>query len=81
MEDKLGKVYTETIDLFITKLGQYPIILGLPWFRKHAPRIQFDQNTITFDSSYRLQHCSSSHQAVTIAGVNTPFDNVMEITI
>ena len=30
LKDELGRVYTETLDLFPTKLGQYPIIFRLP---------------------------------------------------
>ena len=74
LRDESERVYTETLDLFSTKLGQYPIILGLPWFRKHLPHIQFNKNSITFDSSHCLQHCSPSYQAITISGFNTPFD-------
>ena len=59
--DKLRKVHTESLDLFPTKLGQYPIIFGLPWFRKHLPHIRFDKNTVTFDFPHCLQHCSPSH--------------------
>ena len=35
LRDKSGRIYTETLDLFPTKLGQYLIILRLPWFKKH----------------------------------------------
>ena len=74
LKDESGRVHTETLDLFPTKLGQYPIILGLPWFRKHSPHIRFDKNTVTFDSPHCLQHCSPSHQAVIVSGLDTPFD-------
>ena len=76
LTDESGRVHTETLDLFPTKLGQYPIILGLPWFRKHLPHIQFDKNIVTFNSPHCLQHCSLSHQAVTVSGLDTPFDNL-----
>ena len=33
LRDKSGNIHTETLDMFVTKLGQYPIILGIPWFR------------------------------------------------
>ena len=54
LKDESGRVYTKTLDLFPTKLGQYLIILGLPWFRKHLPHIWFDKNTVTFDFPYCL---------------------------
>ena len=75
LTDESGRVYTETLNLFPTKLGQYPIYLGLPWFRKHSPHIQFDKNTVIFDSPHCLQHCSLFHQAVTISGLDISFDN------
>ena len=39
------------------------------------PHIRFDKTTVTFDSPHYLQYCSSSHQAVTVSGLDTPFDN------
>ena len=39
LRNESGRIYTKTLNLFPTKLGQYPIILGLPWFRKHLPHI------------------------------------------
>ena len=61
LKDELGRIHTKTLDLFSAKLGQYPIIFGLPWFKKHLPHIRFDKNTVTFDSPHYLQHCSLSH--------------------
>ena len=54
LTDESERVHTETLDLFPTKLGQYLIILGLPWFRKYSLHIWFDKNTVTFDSSHCL---------------------------
>ena len=31
----------ETISFDITKLGHYPIILGLPWLKRHNPSIDW----------------------------------------
>ena len=39
LKDESRRIHTKTLDLFPTKLGQYPIIHGLPWFRKHLPYI------------------------------------------
>ena len=75
LTDESERVHIETLNLFPTKLGQYPIILGLPWFRKHLPHIRFNKNTVTFNSPQCLQHCSSSHQAVTVSSLNTLFVN------
>ena len=81
MTDESRRVHTETLDLFPTKLGQYSIILGLSWFRKHLPHIRFDKNTVTFDSPHYLQHYLPSHQAVTISGLDIPFDNLPYLLI
>ena len=75
LRDESGRVYTKTLDLFPIKLGQYSIIFILPWFKKHLPHIQFNKNTITFNSPHCLQHCLPSHQAMTVSGLNTPFDH------
>ena len=61
LRDESEGIYTEILDLFLTKLGQYYIILGLLWFKEHLPYIWFDKNTITFDSPHCLQYCSPSH--------------------
>ena len=48
--------HREKIPLFVTKLGHYSIVLGLPWLRRHDVNIGFSKNTVTFDSDYCLQH-------------------------
>ena len=77
--NKSGRIHTKTLDLFLTKLGQYPIILGLLWFRKYLPHIWFDKNIVIFDSLHYLQHCSLSHQAITVSGLDTSFDNCLHL--
>ena len=81
LKDESGRVYTKTLDLFPTKLGQYFIILRLLWFRKHLPHIWFDKNIVNFDSPHCLQHCSLSHQAMTVFNLDTPFDNSPRLSI
>ena len=49
--------HVEELPMFVTKLGHYPIILGIPWLRRHDVRIGFASNTVTFDSPFCLQHC------------------------
>ena len=70
--------HTETLELFVTTLGQYPVVLGLPWLRKHDPRIRFKDNTITFNSEHCLEHCNTTHQAMTICGADNTFDTLHE---
>jgi len=59
--------HKEQLPIFITKLGHYPIVLGIPWLRLHDVAVQFASNTVTFGSQYCTTHC---HDApVTVQGV------------
>jgi hypothetical protein len=59
--------HKEHLPMFITKLGHYPIVLGIPWLRLHNGAVRFASNTVTFGSQYSITHC---HDApVTIQGV------------
>ena len=62
--------HQEKIPLFITKLGYYAIVLGLPWLRRHDVNIRFSKNTVTFDSDYCLQHCCENGNATSITGIS-----------
>jgi hypothetical protein len=42
----------------------HPIILGMPWHRLHNPCIEYQNNTLTFDSESCRQHCD--HHGKTI---------------
>jgi transposase InsO family protein/predicted aspartyl protease len=53
----LIKEHQEDIPMFVTKLGHYPMVLGMPWLRRHDVCLRFARNQIIFDSSYCLQHC------------------------
>jgi hypothetical protein len=44
--------YCEKTKLFVTQLAHYPIILGMPWLKKHDPKIGFASHIFTFDSEY-----------------------------
>ena len=70
--------HREVFKLFVTRLGQYPVVLGLPWLQKHDPRICFKHNTITFNSEHCLEHCITTHQAMTICGADNVFDSLHE---
>jgi len=61
--------HKEELPMFITKLGHYPIVLGLPWMRRHDISISFSKNTITFDSNFCLTHCCPKN-AVSIQGIS-----------
>jgi hypothetical protein len=49
----------ESASCFVTKLGHYPIILGISWLRLHQPTINWGLNTLTFDSNHCRQSCSA----------------------
>jgi hypothetical protein len=51
----------------ITKLGHYPIILGIPSPRLHDAAVHFASNTVTFGSRYCITHCHDT--SVMVQGV------------
>ena len=62
--------HLEEAFFYITKLGHYPIVLGIPWLRHHDVSIRFPSNTVTFDSPYCLDSCNSGNQSVSIQGLD-----------
>ena len=62
--------HTETLLLFVTKLGHHPIVLGIPWLRHHDVHISFSKNTLSFDSNYCLTNCATT--AATTKGISIP---------
>ena len=62
--------HTEEIPMFVTKLGHYPIVLGIPWLKWHDVAIRFATNTVTFDSDFCLHHCVEA--ATTTKGISIP---------
>jgi len=59
--------HREQLPMFITKLGHYPIVLGIPWLRLHDVAVRFASNMVTFGSQYCITHCHDT--SVTIQGV------------
>ena len=49
----------EMATFFVTQLGHYPSVLGIPWLREHDATIRWRANTITFDS----EECCKTHNA------------------
>jgi len=55
------------LPMFVTKLGHYPIVLGISWLRLHDVAVWFSSNTITFGSQYCMTY---RHDApITVQGV------------
>jgi hypothetical protein len=48
--------HSEELSTFVTNLGHYPLVLGIPWLRHHDVSIRFSTNTITFDSPGCMGH-------------------------
>ena len=42
--------HREQLSAFVTKLGHYPLVLGIPWLRHHNPRIDWEKDSIDFVS-------------------------------
>jgi len=49
--------FSTSISLEITKLGNYPVILGLPWLSQHHPQVDWSDQSIVFASPYCLAQC------------------------
>jgi len=47
-----------TLPMFVTKLGHYPVMLGIPWLELHNVAIRFISQTMTFGSEYCTSHCN-----------------------
>jgi len=43
--------HRERLPMFVTKLGHYPVVLGIPWMELHDVAIRFSSRTLTFGSS------------------------------
>lgn len=56
----------EHLPMFVTALGHYPLVLGIPWLRRHGPSIDFEANTLTFNSPRCLEGCLSKPLPVTV---------------
>ena len=49
--------HKEVLPCFVTKLGQQPIVLGIPWLQRHDATISWKNNTLTLASEYCRQKC------------------------
>ena len=62
----------ESASCFVTKLGHYPIILGIAWLRLHQPTINWGLNTLTFASNHCRQSCCAPRNfPVQVTGLNS----------
>jgi len=54
----------ESLPMFVTKLGHYPIVLSIPWLELHDVAIRFSSRTLTFGSQYCVSHCNQTPTVV-----------------
>jgi len=59
--------HKEQLPMFTTKLGHYPIVLGIPCLRLHDVAMRCASNTFTFGSQYCITHCHDT--SVMVQGV------------
>ena len=57
----------EQLLMVVTKLGHYPIVLGIPWLWLHNVAVQFASNMVNFESRYCTTQCQNA--PVTVQGV------------
>ena len=55
--DIIVKHYDYKLQSMITKLGTYPLVLGIGWLRKHEPGIAWRTNKLEFISAYCQEDC------------------------
>ena len=48
----------EILPMFVTKLGHYPIVLGILWLELHDVAIRFSSRTLILVSQYCNLHCN-----------------------
>jgi hypothetical protein len=55
----------EQLALDVTALS-HPLLIGMPWLRKHNPLIDYHLDTMTFHSEYCRQNCKHFGETVTL---------------
>ena len=63
--------HEERAKLFVTTLGHYPIVLGIPWLRRHKVNTNWAENSITFDSAFCQKKCIAEGSPVTQFGITS----------
>lgn len=61
--------HTEELSMFVTKLGHYPVILGIKWLQHHNPTIEWDANLLIFNSAFCKATCLASPKTVVVKGM------------
>jgi hypothetical protein len=58
-------VHEEQLALDVTSLS-HPLIIGMPWLRKHNPHVDYYADTMTFDSELCRQNCEHYGKKITL---------------
>lgn len=45
--------------LYVTQLGSYPVVLGMPWLKQHDPQISWANHSLQFTSPYCQRYCNT----------------------
>ena len=59
--------HREVVTAFITSLGQYPLVLGIPWMSFHHVDVDYRAYTLKFASRDCLGHCMTN--PITVQGM------------
>ena len=62
--------HQEYLSAFVTQLGHYPLVLGIPWLRHHDPTIRWAAGTIEFDSVRCTTDCAQT--AIKVKALDIP---------
>lgn len=58
--------HVESLWCLITELGQFAVILGMPWVQEHDIRIEGGKRSIEFHSDHCMEHCLVHHEPIKI---------------
>lgn len=68
---RLGDYYNE-ICYFVTNLGKFDLILGMPWLEQNDPKLSFRKRTLTFDLKFRKSRCLPCGKSFTVNSCSSP---------
>lgn len=72
-------VHKEHASYFLTRLGYYSLILGIPWMKHHEISISFSSNQISFASEKCKRKCISSALPVTTTVIHPEPNTKLDI--
>jgi hypothetical protein len=55
--------------MFFTRLGHYPVVLGITWLELHDVGLRLSSRTVSFGSQYCLNHCARG--VVSVQGITS----------